>query len=85
MDEPSRFGAGSPPAVQAGPTPPLPSPDSAWLPRADKVSPEFRRKLIQGARQRGWAPEDLMGVMAFETGRTFLPKRRTGRGPVRRD
>lgn len=48
-----------------------------------KVSPEFRFKLIDICNSFGWAPErasDLMACMAFESGETFSPTIRNGAG-----
>lgn len=38
-----------------------------------KVSPEFRAKVVQIAANLGCSPDDLMGCMAWESGRSFRP------------
>lgn len=52
----------------------------AW---GQKVSPEFRAKVLGIANGFGWHPErasDLMACMAFESGETFSPSIRNGAG-----
>jgi hypothetical protein len=41
-----------------------------------KVSPEFKKKVIEISKRLGTNPDYLMAIMAFETGRTFDPAQR---------
>lgn len=46
-----------------------------------KVSPEFKKKVIEISKRLGANPNHLMAIMAFETGRTFDPAQRNLANP----
>lgn len=46
-----------------------------------KVSPEFKKKVIEISKRLGANPDHLMAIMAFETGRTFDPAQRNLASP----
>jgi LysM repeat protein len=69
------------PNAAAGPATPKSGADArpaiAW---GKKVSPEFKRKVIEIAKGLGTEPDYLMAAMAFESGETFSPSVKNGAG-----
>jgi len=61
-------------------TPPAPEPAPGAIAWGAKVSPEFRKKVVEICGPLELEPDDLMACMAFESGESFDPAKKNAAG-----